>query len=418
MAHCVSKIPFILSSLLAIGLCSCAKQHAQDRDLIVPQTTQSAEEIWNGEIDESWFSGNGDSFHISTAQEFAGLANLINTGFTTFVNQKIYVDNDIHLNNLGGFHNGLKTEPDNKWVPIGCGEYSFKGVIDFQGHTVDGMYINDASLRNSQNAGLFGLVEMKTPESPFYIKNLQLYSSFIVVSENNTTVENLGSVVGKIINGGAYGKFNGLVNVVSDCQIISESTSSKFIGGLAGFTQANIINCGFTGDFTLRNCTAKIGGISSGGAIPSFVINSYSTADLTALKLKPTESGSITYQGIPIHCFYQKTKTINSSNRTFGYARRYETDSNYSPYDNGIFSDVSSTVTIVKDDNQWNGNSGIYGDNVKKTNLDSYSNLLDALNSFSFEKYFSNNLNDDKHLKKWIVKGIINNGYPINAYGE
>ena len=244
------KLTFLLSSIVTMtALLGCSDNKVQ-RDLISPETTQLPGEIWDGDIDETWFNQTDIEFHIKTAQEFAGLANLVNTGYESFINKKIYVDNDIRLNDISNYDSWDSEVPDNKWTPIGINEYSFRGVIDFDNHVVQGMYINWQIInanKYNQNIGLFGSVKMKSPDSPVYICNLQLYKSFIYIPHEDTIVRNVGSVVGSISNGGVYGKINGLTNVVSDCRISCSESATKYVGGISGFTQANIINCGYTG---------------------------------------------------------------------------------------------------------------------------------------------------------------------------
>lgn len=415
----VKKIVAFLSCFMALSLSSCAsKSNPAQRDLISPNAIQLPGDTWNGEIDESWFSTDSDSYFISTAQQFAGLANLVNTGYSSFFSKRFYVDCDIYLNDITNFSMWNDNPPANVWRPIGTDNYPFRGVIDFQGHVVAGMYIDDTVLSSNPDAGLFGLIQLASPDSPIYVSNLQLLNSMIKMINRTTLVENVGSVVGRIINGGVYGKINGLANIISDCRIISKIETIKYLGGISGYTQANIFNSGFTGEFELKNCSAKIGGISSGGAVPSYIVNSYSSIDLTELNIKATESGVISYQSMPIHCFYQKTTKFNKNNYAFGYVRRVETNATFLPHSNGFFEDLDGEVIISDVTTRWNGNSGLYGDNAKPTELISYDCLLNALNSFTAISSFSKELEKEGFLKKWVRDNGINGGFPINYYDE
>ena len=410
-------VPLII--LLSSSLGCSKKDDGSNRDLIGPTSAQLPEEIWDGDIDETWFDKNEDVFIIKTAQEFAGLANLVNTGYTSFLNKKIVVENNIYLNDTSTYDTWESDAPSNRWIPIGIDDYAFRGVIDFCGHNVEGMFIDWRIINehlSNVNLGLFGWVRMKSPDSPVYISNLQLYKSKILIPNQNHTIKNIGSVCGSISNGGTLGKLNGIINTVSDCKISSSESSINYIGGISGFTQANIINCGYTGEMDLKNSPAKIGGIAAGGAFPSFVINSYSTANITGSNIKTTNAGTISYQGLPFHCFYMKEGNYNKNHKAFGYVRSVENNEEFKPSGNGTFVDVSSTVTIPDPTLAHSGPSGYYGDNFKKSGQESYDNILSALNSFSFANYFTYNSNDDNQINKWEIKEGVNHGYPINVY--
>ena len=94
-----------------------------------PQETQDAK-TWGDKADTSWYVHETESeYHIKTAEELAGLAQLVNAdpGKTNFAGKTIYLDNDIDLSG-------------HEWISIGTvlggnyPEYSFCGVFDGQGH--------------------------------------------------------------------------------------------------------------------------------------------------------------------------------------------------------------------------------------------------------------------------------------------
>ena len=396
---------------------SCGyKNSKQSRDLLSPEHLQKSGEIWNGEINEKWFDKQHDEFSIYTAQEFAGLSNLVNSGLTSFVDKKIHIESDIMLNNTALIDTWNETKPMNTWTPIGTDTNPFKGIIDFKGHYVEGMYVNNEYLSVKQsNLGLFGNVELKAPDSPTYINNLNLKSSVIKVSENDQEALNVGSVVGKICNGGTFGALNGLANIMSSCKIVLASKSVKYLGGISGFTQANVFNSCYTGKFDLVNFEGNAGGITGGGAIPSFVLNSYSTVFISDNKLDPKESGVISFHGIPISCYYLKNTSVNKGNFAFGYARRIENNDNLLSYGNGTFSDPDSTIRITpREEVKWNGSSGLYGDNRIDSETKYIANLLTALNQFTFEKNFTFQKKDNCYLSSWDST----DGYPVLNYDK
>ena len=89
-----------------------------------PQETQDAK-TWGDKADTSWYVHETESeYHIKTAEELAGLAQLVNAdpGKTNFAGKTIYLDNDIDLSGR-------------EWISIGTGkggsdpDYSFLRCI-------------------------------------------------------------------------------------------------------------------------------------------------------------------------------------------------------------------------------------------------------------------------------------------------
>lgn len=65
-------------------------------------------DVWDGSTDTAWYDNNKDatSYDISTAEELAGLAKVVNDGIDTFEGKTINLMNSLDLNNI-------------KWTPIG-----------------------------------------------------------------------------------------------------------------------------------------------------------------------------------------------------------------------------------------------------------------------------------------------------------
>ena len=96
---------------------------------------------WDGSADKSWYTSAPDAleYHISTAEQLAGLAQLVNAdpGTTNFAGKTFYLDNDIDLSR-------------HEWISIGTGsggtqpKYSFCGVFDGQGHVISNLYSHES----------------------------------------------------------------------------------------------------------------------------------------------------------------------------------------------------------------------------------------------------------------------------------
>lgn len=117
-------------------------------DEIALLNAENAADAWDGTDNTSWYTdaeedaGTADKpYEISTAEQLAGLAQLVNGG-TNFSGKTIKLTADIDLGNRA-------------WTPIGDDGWIFGGTFDGQGHTIVGLYINNSS----QNQGLFGYVD-------------------------------------------------------------------------------------------------------------------------------------------------------------------------------------------------------------------------------------------------------------------
>lgn len=93
-----------------------------------------------GNYSITWFSNTQSEFTITTNKELAGVAYLVNNGYTTFKNITIKLGDDISL-----------TGKD--WKTIGQDDsHSFQGTFDGQGHTISGITI----VRESGDQNYFG----------------------------------------------------------------------------------------------------------------------------------------------------------------------------------------------------------------------------------------------------------------------
>ena len=152
---------------------------------------------WALTADTQWHNKNDDSFEISTAEELAGLAKLVNLGYT-FRGKTVVLINDIDLENK-------------EWTPIGKSlEKSFQGTFEGGWHTVSNLKVTGAN----ENVGLFGYA------ADAEIRNLTVTEADISGSRN------VGGIAG---NAGVGTSF-------INCTCSGEVTANdvKRIGGIAG----------------------------------------------------------------------------------------------------------------------------------------------------------------------------------------
>lgn len=119
-------------------------------DEIALLNAENAADAWDGTDNTSWYTdaeedaGTADKpYEISTAEQLAGLAQLVNGG-TNFSGKTIKLTADIDLG-------------DKEWTPIGNDEnweLKFSGTFDGDGHTISGLNVLDTLF-----PGLFGYVD-------------------------------------------------------------------------------------------------------------------------------------------------------------------------------------------------------------------------------------------------------------------
>ncbi len=183
-----------------------------------------------------WYNDEETSFKISTADELAGLAQLVNSG-NNFSKKTITLTADIDLNN-------------EEWTPIGTSSNSFKGTFDGGNNTIKNLTITKefVNTRNNCYVGLFGRTD-----SPAVIKNITVENVDITASLYVGAIVGLG-YTGSISNchvkgdiaidawwyAGAIGG-NGYMNPIEDCTAIGNDGSyvagndGSYIGGIWGF---------------------------------------------------------------------------------------------------------------------------------------------------------------------------------------
>lgn len=164
-------------------------------------------------------------YEIGTAAElywFAAEVNGGNTAVNAVLTADIVVNNDV-LGEDGGLNgDGTGFTP---WIPIGTDANSYSGCFDGKGHTVSGLYYNEAE---TNYAGLFGYAQGAV------VRNVGVTDSYIY---------------GKNSMGGIFG--GARLCVVSDCYNMAAVGGSRYIGGIAGSAVGTqVTNCYNTGTIT------------------------------------------------------------------------------------------------------------------------------------------------------------------------
>ena len=229
----------IVSLALVLALC-----------LSLLPTAAFAEETsvdnWDGSADTSWYTSapNALEYHISTAEQLAGLAQLVNAdpGTTNFAGKTIYLENDLDLSG-------------HEWISIGTvlggdfPEYSFCGVFDGKGHVISNLYSHESDIEGADEShnllrnALFGNVYNGE------VKNLGVADAEIWIDPKDDSAAGKGILVDWM------GKSK-ITNCWTSGSIYSGTKTEKNIGGIVGITMQGCTISGcystatLTGNFT------------------------------------------------------------------------------------------------------------------------------------------------------------------------
>ena len=186
--------------------------------------------VWSGEADTSWFTDDKTSYDIYTAEELAGLAQLVNRGHS-FEGITVSLKSDIKLNDTSNWKKWDKEPPKNIWGRIGYeggvnDDYPFMGCFNGNGHTISGMYINTGSnfIGGKIAAGLFGFIKgaliMNLKMKYAYVRATGTCGTVAAQSQDSYLIdvcaekcviqsdENAGGLVGKSVH---IDKFFGII---------------------------------------------------------------------------------------------------------------------------------------------------------------------------------------------------------------
>ena len=201
---------------------------------------------WDGSTDTSWYVGHetDTEYHITTAEQLAGLAQLVNAapGTTNFAGKTFYLENDLDLSG-------------HEWISIGTvlggeyPEYSFCGVFDGQDHVISNLYSHESYIEGADEShnllrnALFGSVYNGE------VKNLGVANAEIWIAPKDDSAAGKGILVDWM------GKSK-ITNCWTSGSIYSGTKIEKNIGGIVGITMQGCTISGcystatLTGNFT------------------------------------------------------------------------------------------------------------------------------------------------------------------------
>lgn len=227
--------------LLGVFLCFCMVF------TLLPMTAFAAEETvdtWDGTVDTSWYNSNDvkDSYKIATAEQLAGLAQIVNEGDgKDFAGKTFYLQNDLDLSG-------------HEWTAIGYlptarDGTTFYGNFDGQGHEIRNMTTTSKKIHSQ--LGLFGGVNGGTI-SNLYVTNAnivntdEMYAGILACQTYQATIKNCSvsgtlktSPLGGVNAGGLIGFAQSSTKIIgcsSSATIIDYVTTwtGNAIGGIVG----------------------------------------------------------------------------------------------------------------------------------------------------------------------------------------
>ena len=233
---------------------------------------------WDGTADTSWYTDHktDTEYHFTTAEQLAGLAQLVNdkTASVSFEGKTIYLDNDLDLSG-------------SQWTPIGDGSNHrrfFAGTFNGQHHKIMNLnhhYTGNEVVRN----GLFGVVSdggtlknLLVIDADIDSNDGSLLAGILADWVNGGTVENcytsgkIENKVGSKFVGGLIGQCTWSTQVKgcgSDATVISTESNeddNDTVGGLIGQWEnsadsSSITDCWFGGSVFCNNKYSAVGGI-------------------------------------------------------------------------------------------------------------------------------------------------------------
>ncbi|MGO5549884.1 hypothetical protein ACTQW9_11480 [Lachnospiraceae bacterium LCP19S3_B12] len=229
---------------------------------------------WDGTADTSWYNGTDTEFHLSTAEQLAGLAALVNApdSSDTFAGKTVYLEADLDLSG-------------HEWVSIGdgnnVGRY-FGGVFDGQNHSIS--HLTSTASPNYYH-GLFGVVSQGGT-----VKNIGVTDAYITTGAGDTslrlgvladwanaasilnsyTTGTVMSTTGDKLLGGLVGQCTAgtqITGCYSTAAVVSQKADScDTVGGITGqwenaTADALISDCWFGGSISCEYDDTAVGGI-------------------------------------------------------------------------------------------------------------------------------------------------------------
>lgn len=211
---------------------------ADEWSAAMPQTT------WSSHADISWYTAEGTEFTLTTPQQFAGLAKLVNSG-KSMKGVTIKLGNDVDFS-AHRFDEVIGKNNDNP----------FSGIFDGANHTISGVMISDPTLGF---IGFFGQTNQAV------IRNTIIRNATVVGSAP------AGALVCNIYNKGLVSNCHAY-----DCRVVSARFETSFGGSGAGSLVGGLLD-----ESRIENSSATRVEVYSQGQSGAFISQAYNLCEVT-----------------------------------------------------------------------------------------------------------------------------------------
>ena len=168
---------------------------------------------------------------------------------------------------LGAIDDGETAFTLNKWTPIGTMSKAYAGTFDGNGHTVNGVYVND---ENTNYAGFFGLLGDINANNNYsgHVKNLTVGENSLILGYKCGDSGSTGGIAATAMS------IDTIVNCINRAAVVGRSSYVSFnssasrvgmVGGIVGCMAGKAENCENYGTVVSDNYAGGIAGNLTGG---------------------------------------------------------------------------------------------------------------------------------------------------------
>ena len=173
---------------------------------------------------------------------------------------------------LGAIDDGETVFALNKWTPIGTSSKAYAGTFDGNGHTVNGVYVND---ENIGYAGFFGLIGDKNTNNNYsgHVKNLTVGENSLILGYKCGDSGSTGGIAAMAMS------IDTIVNCINRAAVVGRSSYVSFnnsalnvgmVGGIVGCMAGKAENCENYGTVISDNYAGGIAGNLTGGRTSTY----------------------------------------------------------------------------------------------------------------------------------------------------
>ncbi len=168
---------------------------------------------------------------------------------------------------LGAIDDGETVFALNKWTPVGTSSKAYAGTFDGNGHTVNGVYVND---ENIGYAGFFGIIGDINANNKYsgHVKNLTVGENSLILGYKCGGSGSTGGISAMAMSIDTLANCINRATVVGKSSYVSFNSSASsvgMVGGIVGCMAGKAENCENYGTVVSDNYAGGIAGNLTGG---------------------------------------------------------------------------------------------------------------------------------------------------------